>query len=1612
MHRKWKDKCKKGLAAVLIGISLINHIEFTAGAAEASTDSTQKSEEISKESEYKETKIIEVSGFTDFMQAVSEVASEDDFSPAYEFQKDTATAVINGEEKEISAAVEKKGESYLVPEEVFSEDEGVNAADITDGSGVVSLEMIAEKSDYEAYEQENTAKLVNPFQNKRLIVKGGQGFDTCGAKSVIQGYGDLFILTYPSQEETKAAYEKLREVSGLTVEIDAVLEASDIQTKEGKSGEEEQISDMAAVSENQPEVLAAVIDSGFDFSDCPSDRVQNGTDISGDGTVQDYSGHGTSMANIIIEHTAQNVKILPVKVSDREGRTSSLKIYMGIRYAVEQGADIINISMAAYKPANAFIVSDAIRQAVKQGVYVVVSAGNYGEDTKNYVPANADEAIVVSAVNADGILDAYSNFGYTVDYCANGSVVVRGLGNKEEAVSGTSVSAAIVSAVIGGLLSCHPDMTYSDAFSLLNREAKDLGEKGKDAYYGNGFLSLETISAILEDKEGKERAEILTCDWKNISDDMLNDYIASAEDIDLRKFLDGLTKQETEELLSREVMFRNNHVVVQYDEEGNEAYRHENTLYDYLYSADYDEYRSQYYIYYANKTATVLLNTSLNGTCAKLNVYSPAIATNPVDDADYRKGVKVSGTSGGAVDTSNVKLNGFETLTDDSGNPNTIGQYCVSGLVIEKPQGYHLHMVKEGKKYAYGGNWWSKAYTPPPGLWTGGYVYVSNISGKSCKTKSVDAIVMVGVWDFVAKNDKNKSVNQKYTLNFQKGDIKKTYGNWEIKKNASCTAAGSKSRTVSNECSQCEAVFSGDAETQTIARLAHSYITKYGTSNNIVNGMRWQECQRNCSGYDKNNEYWQKNYAYLQQEYYRYMDVDGNYPGYTVSVNDYYAAGTTVPACKHTDDGTTEFLTSGIDAYVSPSYAMATYVDIPRKQYSVVFHGNGETGGKTEPHLNVYCGKTFVLNKNGFLRTGYDFMGWSKTADGNVKYGEQQSGKNFSLTHGATVHLYAKWEPHVFTIHLDNEGADKNENDVETVYEKYSVQYFSDLNCLKQFPNQKITVPQKHIPDSVLLGGKRRQQFLGYFTERSGMGEQMVKKNGSLIANINHAGNYKYFIEDATVYAYWTDMYAVQFSDNLTKADYDVVGIHENELPETKWKAKGGAITVQYEPASIENDSFRDIYRLKGWSLTPEISGDDEIILSEEKTKYTFHKDEDVTLYAQWDTSFRVTYVGNEQSEGMDYMDLANKVTDSYTFSPNEEDQVANLPNETADYFIKTIEKPTVDIKTGEAKDAHGKAYMETIPYSFQGWSMVRDKKRQNKQRIYQYEDEAYKNAGIIIEAKEIAKNGSGEGLTFHEPVEDYGSFNATHKETAEQSSRQKGAGLREDGMPFVNMYAIWDQYPQIIANDLYFPLSYAQEGVLTEEYLLNLATATDEELKGAGNADGKMKNGTDSINGTSFSVLDYQSDDFLGADGDVIMSITYRAEDSVGNVTTKMVTVHLVDTTAEEFDNGSVRFISKEHIDTLSENSIWKSEEYAAVLAKVLGNGKIGEEYTEVSAFQQAIGEESVKKPGSGTWNSVKQVWEFAHEQVREVQDYVENHGLFGSQKGFLSAFQSCRIK
>ena len=124
------------------------------------------------------------------------------------------------------------------------------------------------------------------------------------------------------------------------------------------------------------------------------------------------------------------------------------------------------------------------------------------------------------------------------------------------------------------------------------------------------------------------------------------------------------------------------------------------------------------------------------------------------------------------------------------------------------------------------------------------------------------------------------------------------------------------------------------------------------------------------------------------------------------------------------------------------------------------------------------------------------------------------------------------------------------------------------------------------------------------------------------------------------------------------------------------------------------------------------------------------------------------------------------------------------------------------------------------------------------------------------------------------------------------------------------------------------------------------------------------------------------------------------------------MVTVHLADTFPRKCESGNVRFISQEHVDTLSENSVWRTEEYASILKRTLNNHKTGEEYTKPSAAEQIFGAKPVKKPGSGTWERVQQVWQFTHEQVLLAQEFLEQRGIQSSQQAFLQEFGSCRVQ
>ncbi len=123
--------------------------------------------------------------------------------------------------------------------------------------------------------------------------------------------------------------------------------------------------------------------------------------------------------------------------------------------------------------------------------------------------------------------------------------------------------------------------------------------------------------------------------------------------------------------------------------------------------------------------------------------------------------------------------------------------------------------------------------------------------------------------------------------------------------------------------------------------------------------------------------------------------------------------------------------------------------------------------------------------------------------------------------------------------------------------------------------------------------------------------------------------------------------------------------------------------------------------------------------------------------------------------------------------------------------------------------------------------------------------------------------------------------------------------GAQEDAFqtPVINLYAVWDKGPVIDAEEeIYFTLNEAKRGDITEEELLNYAAAWDKELEGL-TPGGYLKKGEDGENHTKFSVCDYDHRQFEALEHNAMITVMYRAADSIGNVTYKQSKVYIVDT-------------------------------------------------------------------------------------------------------------------
>jgi serine protease len=214
---------------------------------------------------------------------------------------------------------------------------------------------------------------------------------------------------------------------------------------------------------------------------------------------------------------APDVDVMPVKVLGANGYGSDFAIARGIRWAADNGARVINMSLGGEGAGQ--VLSEAVRYAAAKDCMLVAAAGNENAPEVGY-PAYYSDAIAVGATGFDGIRAPYSNRGRRLMVVAPGGNLGQDLNGdrRPDGImaqtfdpdrgydsfdyfyphAGTSMAAPQVAGAIALIRAANPDLTTLDVRLILQDTALHLGSPGRNAYYGYGLVdALAGVEAAL-----------------------------------------------------------------------------------------------------------------------------------------------------------------------------------------------------------------------------------------------------------------------------------------------------------------------------------------------------------------------------------------------------------------------------------------------------------------------------------------------------------------------------------------------------------------------------------------------------------------------------------------------------------------------------------------------------------------------------------------------------------------------------------------------------------------------------------------------------------------------------------------------------------------------------------------------------------------------------------------------------------------------------------------------------------------------------------------------------------------------------------------------------------
>jgi hypothetical protein len=366
-----------------------------------------------------------------------------------------------------------------------------------------------------------TRYVVNVNQNEsELFVQEVETVDTITIKSRYEAIDSVvFSVSAPGP----AIVQRLPGVSSIDIDREYTLDPqpngseNDPQVETMTSHQRTTALEQLNVPEKRPHSAehldVAVIDTGIDYDHQDLDVTWGFNSV--DGTISegleasdDVHGHGTNVAGTIaaLNNSQDTIGITPnvdlYSARTSEGRSFRTSWSVTAIYEVMKGpdgevgteddADVISMSFGtddSYGPQG-----EAIREARENGIIVVASAGNTGDDNPNtdevLFPASYDTVIGVGAINRQSEVPKFSSEGPDVEVVAPGTKVrTTKIGGGTEWAAGTSMAAPLVSGVAVSLLASGMEQKY--VRRALTQTARDIGPEGRDVYSGYGLVDYQ-----------------------------------------------------------------------------------------------------------------------------------------------------------------------------------------------------------------------------------------------------------------------------------------------------------------------------------------------------------------------------------------------------------------------------------------------------------------------------------------------------------------------------------------------------------------------------------------------------------------------------------------------------------------------------------------------------------------------------------------------------------------------------------------------------------------------------------------------------------------------------------------------------------------------------------------------------------------------------------------------------------------------------------------------------------------------------------------------------------------------------------------------------------------